>query len=450
MPHFLWVEDFKASETERELNIISSTIDLVFGSILEKQEFTDEYQARRLLEKQGIFLRLNLLDALEFIHNPNELAKVDFVVLDVDMPLQRDGQADKNNYLPALIEQYQSDTELKRIAGYQIYIDLVIELGFPKSHILFCSNHASYFEEFTKKFESANIKFPKLLQKEHKEEIKEWLTGVRSDYFVLRRGIIEGCKNLKEQKDKFRFNQFCKEGKSAFLDVDDYLTTLENFFPLQSSDNRTLYKLFIRTLAHEWEESVEPKVLDDTGSLAFSWIIKMTRNWIAHNSTAIFTNLTEQDVAYLFICNMRAMFDLGDEVQPYEKHLFSLFEIKADTEDKIRNKNIPLIDTYVGYFNEKTNRTDVHNILHELQNDKYKLQNKGDKFFITGLYHCFWFLTSLHNNQKDKAKPNDKYPNQVFISRYYTFEFFDYTKTDFLFELARHIYNRSFLSGETS
>ena len=102
MSHFLWVEDFKASETKREDNIISSTVDLVFGSILKDKilsnEFDeDEYEARDILEEQGIFLRLNLLEAFDFIHNPNELAKIDFVVLDVDMPLQRDGQPDKNN-----------------------------------------------------------------------------------------------------------------------------------------------------------------------------------------------------------------------------------------------------------------------------------------------------------------------------------------------------------------
>jgi len=445
MTHFLWVEDFKASEKEREDNIISSTIDLVFGSIVENQDFKDEYQARRLLEKQGIFLRHNLLDALEFINTTSELAKVDFIILDVDMPLQRDGQKDKYNYLPPLIKQYHSEAELKKIAGYQIYIDLVIELGFPKSHILFCSNHAGYFEQFVEKFESSNIKFPPLLQKEHDKEIKNWLTDAQSDYFVLRRGIIEACQYLKNQKDKLRFDKFCKDGKNAFLDIDDYLATLENFLPLREpSDKKTLYKLFIRTLAHEWEESVEPKLLDDKGSFAFSWVMKMTRNWIAHNSTAIFTNLTEQDIAYLFICNMRALFDLDDTVQSYEKHLFSLFDIKANTENKIRNNSIPLIDTYVSYFNEKTNRTDVHNILNDLQNDKYKLQNKGDEFFITGLYHCFWFLTSSHDNRKDRARPNDKNPNQVFVSRHYTFEFFNYTKTDFLFELARRTYKRSF------
>lgn len=239
MTHFLWVEDFKASEKEREDNIISSTIDLVFGSILENQDFTvgDEYHARRLLEKQGIFLRHNLLDALEFIHNPNELAKIDFIVLDVDMPLQRLEQQDKNNYLPDLIKKYQSETELKKIAGYQIYIDLVIELGFPKSHILFCSNHAGYFDEFTKKFESSNIKFPPLYEKEHKKDIENWLTDVQSDYFVLRRGIIEACQYLKNlPEDKLRFNEFIKEKQVDFADMQDYLGVLENFLPLRNPD----------------------------------------------------------------------------------------------------------------------------------------------------------------------------------------------------------------------
>jgi hypothetical protein len=456
MTHFLWVEDFNISETKRSENIVSSTVSSVFGSILDNSELSarlaeeDENDAQDFLEEKGIFLKLNLLEALEFINDPKELSKIDFVVLDVDMPLEN-GQRDNNNYLPILIEQYKSEDALRKIAGYHIYTELVIELGFPKSHILFCSNHASYFEELKNKFASANIKPPispnpnePFLRKEDKEFINQWLNDAHLDYFVLRRGIIEACKELKKPEYKLRFNKFCKDGKNAFLDIDDYLATLENFLPLQPSDKETLYKLFVRTLAHEWEDSVEPKALDDKGSRAFSRIMKLTRNWIAHNSTAIFTNLTEQDVAYLFICNMRALFDLDDTVQSYEKHLFSLFDIKADTKNKITNKDIPLIDIYVSYFNEKTNSTDVDYILNDLQNDKYKLQNKGDEFFITGLYHCFWFLTSLHKSQKDKAKPNLNNPNQVFISRHYTFEFFNYEKTEFLFELALHIYSRSF------
>ena len=105
---------------------------------------------------------------------------------------------------PDLIEQYQSEDILRKIAGYQIYTELVIELGFPKAHILFCSNHASYFDQLKSKFASANIKPPlssnpdkPFLTKDDAADIKQWLNDAQRDYFVLRRGIIEGCRQLK-------------------------------------------------------------------------------------------------------------------------------------------------------------------------------------------------------------------------------------------------------------
>jgi hypothetical protein len=466
MTHFLWVEDFNASKNERDNNIVSSTVNLVLGSILnelelrEIREKEDEYDARDFLEEKGVLLKLNLLEALEFIRNQDELSKIDFVVLDVDMPLRRDGQKDINNYLPELIQQYQTENELSKIAGYQIYTELVIELGFPKRHILFCSNHADYFDELDKKFARSNIKPPlssnpdkPFLSKDDTADIKQWLSDAHSDYFVLRRGIIEACRQLKKLKEKLRFNKFGNEDKKpVFLDIDDYLDVLENFLPLREPSNKAaLYKLFIRTLAHEWEESVEPKKIDDDQTtLAFSWIMKMTRNWMAHNSTAIFNSLMEQDVAYLFICNMRAIFDLGDEVKDYEKDLFLLFnkgeesEAFKESELIVKEKRIPLVKHYVSYFNEKTKRIQVHNILHDLQNDKTKLKAKGDDFFITGLYHSFWFLTSEHDDKKDKAAENNRHPNQVYISRHYTFYCFDYGQSDFLLKFSSHIYNRSF------
>ncbi|MCX7094924.1 MAG: hypothetical protein NTY50_15940, partial [Methylobacter sp.] len=389
-----------------------------------------------------------------------ELSKIDIMILDVDMPLCRDEQKDDENYLPSLIAQYGSADDLRKIAGYQIYTELVIELGFPKAHILFCSNHADYFDELKVKFASANIKPPlssnpekPFLTKDDKTDIKQWLDDAQRDYFVLRRGIIEGCQQLKKLKEKLRFEKFSKEDKKlAFLDTDDYLDVLENFLPLREPSNKAaLYKLFIRTLAHEWEESVEPKKIDDDQTtFAFSWIMKMTRNWMAHNSTAIFNNLTEQDIAYLFICNMRAIFDLGIKAKGYEKDLFLLFNKSEESKSfkkselDIKEQRIPLVKYYVSYFNEKTKKTQVHHILHDLQNDKSKLKAKGDDFFITGLYHSFWFLTSEHDDKKDKAAENNRNPNQVYISRHYTFYCFDYAKSDFLLKFSSHIYNRSF------
>jgi len=72
----------------------------------------------------------------------------------------------------------------------------------------------------------------------------------------------------------------------------DYVEVLEKFLPLREPNNKTsLYKLFIRTLTHEWEAS-DPKKIK-----GLAWIMKNTRNWIAHNSN-LFNALDEQMLAY--------------------------------------------------------------------------------------------------------------------------------------------------------
>jgi hypothetical protein len=256
----------------------------------------------------------------------------------------------------------------KWIAGYQIYTELVIELGFPKAHILFCSNHASYFNELKGKFASANIKLPlssnpdkPFLTKDDAADIKQWLNDAQHDYFVLRRGIIEGCRHISTNmsEDKLRFKDFINETvkKVSIEDLHDYVKVLENFLPLREpSDTHkaVLYKLFVRTLSHEWE-AAEPKQLNkqnkQNGLYAFSWIMKMSRNWLAHGK--VFEQLTAPDLAYLFIVNMRAMYDLGDKLLPYEKRLLGLFS-KVISMDEMKevigsyhgNRKIPLIQSY--------------------------------------------------------------------------------------------------------
>lgn len=458
MTHFLWVEDFNASEDKRPDNIISSTVKSVFGSVLGESELRiqlgeDEYDAQDFLEEKGILLKLNLLEALEFIRNPDELAKIDFVVLDVDMPLRRDGQKDNNNYLPSLIEQYESADDLRKIAGYQIYTELVIELGFPKSHILFCSNHASYFDKLKGKFASANIKPPlssnpdkPFLTKDDKTDIKQWLDEAQCDYFVLRRGIIEGCQYLKKlNQPPTAFNQFQESGKETNLDeIHDYLQILENFLPLRKPyDKATCYKLFLRTLTHEWESAKPEKIK------GLAWIMKSTRNWITHNSN-LFNALDEKMLAYLFIINIRLMFGIDEAVQSYEKILLNLFADDAvseiDFKTKTANKLIPFSKAYLElknlvlderrdnsqkiklqdgfYFNELANNIQQSNS--SFRNDK--------PLFIKLLYQMFWLTTS--NPYVDTG-----YKRNLLEIKFWDFK---YPEKPYLLELARHIYNRSF------
>jgi hypothetical protein len=168
------------------------------------------------------------------------------------------------------------------------------------------------------------------------------------------------CENPSSQETgKLRFKDFINETekKVSIEDLHDYVKVLENFLPLREpSDTHkaVLYKLFVRTLSHEWE-AAEPKQLNkqnkQNGLYAFSWIMKMSRNWLAHGK--VFEQLTAPDLAYLFIVNMRAMYDLGDKLLPYEKRLLGLFS-KVISMDEMKevigsyhgNRKIPLIQSY--------------------------------------------------------------------------------------------------------
>ena len=452
--NILWIEDFGGN-----LSTGTDTLSLMFQNLISFDNWDED--ELKLLEKPKelesfckknsalhcILLCRHYFDYIDFKSNNDLTRKIDSVIIDIRL----DNKVDLSLPIPSASH---TNPKFHEEAGFYIFNDLV-HLGFPADKICFMTGEMNSFDGFKKQCD--DIYIPNVIGFEKRDaeygKLREWIKERESDYVKLRRGIIEGCKQLKELKEKLCFDKYSKDDKKpAFLDMDDYLDILESFLPLREPSNKAaLYKLFIRTLAHEWEESVEPKrINDDQTTFAFSWIMKMSRNWMAHNSTAIFNNLKEQDIAYLFVCNMRAIFDLGIDVKGYEKNLFILFNKSEETkafkssELIVKEKDIPLVKHYVSYFNEKTKKVQVHHILHDLQNDKAKLKEKGDDFFITGLYHSFWFLTSEHDDKKDKAVENNRNPNQVYISRHYTFYCFDYTQSEFLLKFSSHIYSRSF------
>ncbi|MDD2658817.1 MAG: hypothetical protein PHY54_03930 [Methylococcales bacterium] len=462
MTHFLWVEDFNASEDKRPDNIISSTVKSVFGSVLDEKELReqlkkeDEYDAQDFLARKGIFLKLNLLEALQFIRNPDELVKIDFVVLDVDMPLCRDGQKDGKNYLPSLIEQYGSADDLRKIAGYQIYTELVIELGFPKSHILFCSNHATYFDELKKKFTDAKLKPPlssnpdkPFLKKEDADDINQWLHRAICDYFVLRRGIIEGCRYAKSlSKESFYFDNFMpKKNGMQYEEIISYFEILENFLPLRQPENKlAIYKLFVRTLSHEWEAAKNIKPDKEKSDAVLAWIMRNTRHWITHNSS-LFSDADEQLIAFLFMVNLRVMFSYADySIQNYESILLKLFDNESLSKEELEEKCIPVSEAYLAlrniirdenqnqqcknlnieeafYFNEMANNVQLSSSA--LRNDK--------NLFTKLLYQMFWLTTC--NPFVDRKNNN---------SLEIKFWNFNYSAKPYMLEIARSIYHRSF------
>ncbi len=468
MSYFLWIEDFENSPRVTASDVLGS---LELAS--DEQWPDDRQQLKRQLKSQGVFVELSLQDGLDFIQN--NLGKIDYVILDIDLvPYVEDDPV--NGTLLRLLEKFHDHhsqtgnaeyslkdecSKLKATAGYYLYTELLVEQGFPKRHILFCSNHGDNTKETQAAFKSAKIDLPTIYQKSD-SEVKNWVKSrYENPYSRLRRGIIEGCQYLKTlPEDQLRFKEFIKESEKqpGIGDIHDYLDVLANLLPLRAPEKpektATLYKLFIRTLAHEWE-AAEPKMLDKQNELfAFSWIMKMTRNWLAHSK--VFEQLNAEDVTYLFIVNMRAMFDLGEQPLPYENHLLSLFSApitveemkdKAGENPKKRNeknptgRELPLVENYAALL-KKTGNTwqaiNFHDALNNLQKNKDKIVES--KFLIQGLYQTFWFLTSSGGVF---IPPNEEQVKDFAVLNY-QFKYFDYQKSKYLFELARHIYSRSF------
>ena len=466
MSYFLWVEDFENSP--------KVTANDVFGGVLvDKDLFDDNKQAlRKKLSSKGVFVELNFQDGYSFI--TQKLKKIDFIILDIDLPAAYSLDEINEEVLGLLsnfenYQKHQDETEdetllkkacdqLKKIAGFYMYTKLVVELGFPKQHILFCSNHGENTQSIQDAFKTAKIALPKIHQKSD-SDVQRWVKSCyENSYSRLRRGILEGCSYLKNlPEDRYRFKGFIKdtEKQPSVDDLHNYLDVLAGFFPLREPETTVgSYKLFIRTLAHEWE-AAEPQKLNNQNELyAFSWIMKMTRNWSAHSK--IFEQLKPEDVAYLFIVNMRAMFDLGDALLPHENHLLGLFGLPInlpEMHEKIgsdhKSRQIPLVEHYAVLL-KKTGNTwqaiNFHDALNNLQKHKENEINNG--FLIQGLYQTFWFLTSSGS----VYIPSNEDQIKSFSVLNYQFRYFDYhkSKEDYLYKLASHIYIRSFPQGDQS
>jgi hypothetical protein len=413
---------------------------------------------------------LSFQDGLGFIRD--NLNKIDYIILDIDLPAYSTGDEVNESVLELLktfegYEKLDDETEdeellgkkcneLKGMAGFYLYTELVVELGFPKQHILFCSNHGENTKSIQEAFKTAKIALPRIYEKAN-PEVQKWVKECHENpYSRLRRGIIEGCNHLKGlDESQIQFNLFVQETEkqSSLEDIHNYLDVLANFLPLREPDNKTtLYKLFIRTLSHEWEAAVKPSegknISCNKEIYAFYRIMKTTRNWVAHNANGIFDKLTEQDLAYLFLCNMRAMFRLNDScVLNYEEKLLSLFEENSKPKMKeiigssAENRQLKLANSFTEFFKHaEIERSNFFDALNVLQEKPAEVNNQGAEFFISGLYLGFWFLTSdgyFPKPIKDRKNSSD----EMFL---YRFNYFDYSKQRFLFELSRHIYIRSF------
>jgi len=460
MSNFLWIEDFGGGD-----NVTRATTNALFGSFLESQgvlisALPEEPRVlREQLKQQGVFLELNYYDGHKFISN--HLEKVDFIVLDIDLPCDEGYLEDYENIEVFSIlvdtgyldnQDYEDEQkintakyEFKKIAGYHLYTKLIYDLGFPKENILFCSNHGDELKTIQEAFVKAKMPLPRIHTKSQTKELQKQVQEYANNpYTCLRRSILMASDKLQGELNKkkhiarsspqWNFDQ--KTYQSGYFSK--YLSLLEQVLPIIEPKNKAYcYTLLVRSLVHNWDQNAE-KVEKQENKALYSLITTLNhcRNWSAH-SREILQNPPIELIAYLFLIHMRATFKMGMEFEPYELKLLSLFKdplSQQEMDEKKTNLNETLEGFYKGIvYLSDGNAYDYDKMVNFLQKEaKLSLPNdeKSDVFFEKCIYRMLWFILA-----QKTSSGNFNYPN------------LNSSKSDldiFINNIERYVYTLSF------
>jgi hypothetical protein len=233
------------------------------------------------------------------------------------------------------------------------------------------SQQKNTYEVLQETAKNCRIGMPRAFNKNTNQLDVELTRLELNKYLVLRRGVIDGCSFLKtlinSNPEKIQFTDFIKADNNHEItatEIENYLEAVAQSLSNRESSGREAlniqYRLFLRTLAHEWEENIEAngikqkhgdnldKVFD---IYTYAWIMKMTRNWVSHAN--LLEPINPQFLAFLFLINMRSMFRLPKEIQDYEKSLLKIIsqsigdEINCeDASDKMKYAD-QLVDEYL-------------------------------------------------------------------------------------------------------
>ncbi|MFZ4649059.1 MAG: hypothetical protein ACOYMB_05555 [Patescibacteria group bacterium] len=326
------------------------------------------------------------------------------------------------------------------------------------------------YNRFCGAYRRCRIEPPKAINKslnEAKQHLNHWLENhERNDYLVLRRGIIEGCYFLKSHIEKddgnIQFRDFIKiENNQPTIeitatDIKNYLDALSQFLAIKPNDLSTTniqYRLFLRTLVHEWEENIDPNSLKEKHGkdlskihdiYTFAWLMKMTRNWVSHAN--LLEPLDPKTIAFLFLVNMRAMFKLSKAIQPYERILLRCVALSAADNINIKtlNGNIKHAEEYVDDIlirmnNVSKNEQEVFIVTLIVNGEKKEKKLNEFRKKINEIYK--------YNTGQTGAEEHDF---KSFLLQYFwvnqksELRKLSATSDDFLPTLAHHIYKDSF------
>jgi hypothetical protein len=325
--------------------------------------------------------------------------------------------------------------------------------------------------EFCRKFIASRIQPPKILSKKHPEYLSLWVDLTISgdyDYIHLRRLLIDYSSFLTDelnQKNIEIHKRLTNDKKFSFNknEAISLLDNIVNLLPIQKPESKLSHTFtqLVFIMSHHWDtlewpnksnffidfkEEVSPKLEKDIALKCFFIIMKTVRNWSHHGD--IFEKIDERTLAYLFLINARALFDLGDKCSSHETKLLKFISHPKgpmkleDFEEKCKRRLSHHVQ-YARIINKFGHRRDlgINQILNEsvknLYDDQILFTNQD---LIHGLFDCFWFLTSppcFNKGGAEHIKPHGVKLKIHFFN-------FNYNAYPFLTDLSRHIYYKTF------
>lgn len=411
--NILWIEDF--DNFEGDVTTLEEMFGDLFASSLKRWSRFDSFVEEPILlknfcEKNKLPFSIYLIRSLfefyqltEMLGGPSMLDReFDVVIIDINLSKNEGGKFVPDGFKEELLNARE---------GLYVY-NILVKDGFQSSNMCFMTaNYENTYLDFRTLCQKALIPAPKAFSKfEGYTDFRLWLMErARDPYFLLRRGVIEGVKFLKTQIDKFRFKFFCKDKNDLPIEKNPeaYLETLVSLLPsrrpAETKESHVL-TIFLRALSHIWESRSDPRnILQAKGfddcALAenFGFIMKQLRNLSSHNNSL--GRVTSVDCAFFFLVNIRAIFQLSNDVEPFERRLFEVFELNEVAKDEIRKK---LYQSYLDIRNrlrklqenysgmDFSNKTIFYSqILKYIQNSTFFRCEK--RFFMNSTLRLFWF-----------------------------------------------------------
>jgi len=481
----MWVEDFGGN-----LPADSKTLVPLFQGLLKREVFVKHWD-----DEDDLLADPAILSDFFVKHSEHEVVLLNSVfdyldraacrdwtrhdVFAIDINLER--RADSGRDLPADFQGVEKHA-FHRKAGFYIYNHL-IRSGVPAENICFLTGEKASTLQFLDHCRSALMPPPTAFEKSDSgfQEFRDWLRRRQEDpYVTLRRSIIDGCEYLRHlveaDEANIQFREFIgfkgsdperitREG------IIDYLGTVQALLPsIGHADTRSgvedlrveqLYRLLVRTLAHEWEDAASPvnlrrdlPVKQKSILRTLGWIMKNVRNWMAHNS--VINQLTAEDVAFLFLVNMRAMFNLGPKVVPYERSLLALFSRDSPQpapgliEEQLRDALVQSYRKVKERVIKSRQARDAVSFNELVNNLVLANENAVGVGYIGLLRQMFWH--GLSPARLTNAAPAaDRKTGEKNLALYFTFncQMDNYRSAendpdDFLFRFASAVYRRSF------